>query len=103
VLALAVSTVTAACGTVAASHATAPRPIRLARTARVSGPAHGPVAGTRAESVRLARRLLTRLVLPPGSRRLPGRPPASVRQSAGGIMAATSTIDVYRLYSLPLT
>ena len=42
-------------------------------------------------------------MLPRGARRLPGQPVrAGLRQSAGGYMSATSTVDIYRLYALPL-
>jgi len=94
----------ASCGTWPSTDANATRPARSAKTALVSADAGGPAAGTRAESVRLARRLLSLLVLPRGTRRLPSQPvPIGLSQSVAGGLAATTTIDRYRLYSLPLS
>jgi hypothetical protein len=60
-----------------------------------------PPAGTRAESVALARKLLSKLRLPAGSRRLPPEPvPPQLRQvSLWGL--ATASLDTHRLFELP--
>jgi len=77
---------------------------RTIEAARTTAAHHArPHAGTRAESLRLAIRLLRRMVLPPGTRRLPARPlPHGLRQP-GSIMSATTTIDRYRLFELAIS
>jgi hypothetical protein len=61
----------------------------------------GPPAGTRAEAAALARLLLSRLILPPGARRLPQAPvPPSLSGSAYAGAVVTPSLDQYRLYAL---
>jgi hypothetical protein len=63
----------------------------------------GAPAATRAESLWLAGRLLDRNVLPSGARRLPHRPlPVWLRQVSHPL-GVTSMVDVYRLYTLPVS
>src|SRR5262249_3981220 len=65
-----------------------------------------PPAGTRAGARALAQRLLSELVLPAGTRRLPARPvPSALSQPAQGLgMAASGTgVDLYRLFRLPMS
>jgi hypothetical protein len=86
-----------ACGTVAAPSAGKSEPARtlVALTGR-----GGPPAGTRAEATALARRMLSRLRLPGGARRLPAQPvPSALRDPAlwaGGVAA----LDQHRLFRL---
>jgi uncharacterized protein YceK len=95
----------AGCGSVAARTAAASgpssgRPARAHDAKAASGPAV-PTAGTTAEADAEAHHLLAGLVLPAGARRLPQRPvPAAV--AAPGQNMGTG-IDVYRLFSLPLS
>jgi hypothetical protein len=61
----------------------------------------GPPSGTRAESLRLARKLMARNILPPSARRLPQHPvPPGLRQVAlqDGVK---SSVDIYRLFAVP--
>jgi hypothetical protein len=61
----------------------------------------GPPAGSRAEAVTLARRMLSAQCLPAGARRLPLEPvPGPVREPGlwGGAAAA---VDLYELFELP--
>jgi hypothetical protein len=60
-----------------------------------------PPAGTRAEAAALARKLLSKLRLPAGSRRLPPEPvPPQLRQvSLWGL--ATASLDTHQLFELP--
>jgi len=65
-----------------------------------------PPAGTPARAKALALRLLSELVLPAGTRRLPARPvPSALSEPAQGMaMAAGGTgVDLYRLFRLPMS
>ncbi len=58
-----------------------------------------PPSGTRAESLRLARRLLAKVVLPPGTRRFLGRKlPADLRHPADVSMSA-HLVDVHQVFT----
>ena len=60
--------------------------------------AHPPFA-TRAESLRLARRLLAKAVLPPGTRRFRGRkPPAGLREPAE-VPSSDHLVDAHRIFT----
>jgi hypothetical protein len=64
----------------------------------------GPPPGTRADALRLARRLIAENVLPPGARGLPQRPiPLGLRQVGGQAIGVKSSVDVYRLFALPVS
>ncbi len=104
----------AACGSAAAPvasgqrpHNGATRPESLASRpsanpsgARPAAQIASPPAGTRPEAIALARKLLSKLHLPAGSRRLPPEPvPPPLRQpSLWGL--ATASLDVHRLFGL---
>ncbi len=61
-----------------------------------------PPAGSRAEALRLARKLLAELVLPTASASLPRRPvPKGLRQPFSS-QSGTSYLDIYRLFRLPV-
>jgi hypothetical protein len=64
--------------------------------------AGGPAAGSRAESARLARRILSLLVLPPGARRLGGHPLPRPLRAKSGMYVVSPSIDVHRGYWLPV-
>ncbi len=60
---------------------------------------HEPPAGTKAESLRVARRLLSLAVLPPGTRLSRGkRLPAGLRGPAGEY-SAEATVDVHKVFT----
>jgi hypothetical protein len=117
-LALAATAVTlTACGTAAAPSAsgshTSPGGTPSAsptRSAPATGPDSatlpasaipGPPAGGRAEAAALARLLLSRVPLPPGTGRLPQDPlPPSLREPAYGPAVVTPSLDQYRLFAL---
>jgi hypothetical protein len=103
VAAVAITACLAGCGSVAARTAAANRPSRPARThdAKSSSAPAVPAAGTTAEAQAEARRLLAGLVLPGGTRRLPGRPVPSAVSSPGQNLG--TGLDVYRLFSLPVS
>lgn len=62
----------------------------------------GPPSGTRAESLRLARQLMGRNLLPPGARALPQRPvPPGLRHASFGLLFVKSSVDIYRLFAVP--
>jgi hypothetical protein len=61
-------------------------------------PARPPFA-TRAESLRLARRLLARAVLPPGTHRFRGRKVPSGLRWPAGEPSATDQVDVHRVFT----
>lgn len=85
----------AGCGSVPATGPGAP----VLTSAHQSGPQHG----TRAQSAKLAESLLAKNILPRGTSRLPLRPvPPGLRQP-GLRIGATSSLDRYRLYRLPMT
>jgi hypothetical protein len=72
----------------------------------VPTPSHrgGPPTGTRAAALRLAGRLIAEDVLPPGRRRLPQRPvPPGLRAAFGQLAGVKSSVDVYRLFALPIS
>lgn len=88
----------AACASVAAPTAGGPRahPVAIA----LASAGRGPRAGNRAEAAALARRMLSRLRLPAGARRLPPLPvPQPLRQPALWAGAAAA-LDVHQLYKL---
>lgn len=86
----------AASGAAAGTRLGAMKPIGLDAAHRTD-----PLAGSRAESLRIARRLLGQVVLPGGARRLPNHPvPKLLRQPSQRELARTFT-DRYRLYALP--
>jgi hypothetical protein len=97
ILVLATASTLAGCGTVTV-------PPAGARSARpgASTPAPavpGPPAGSRAEATALAGRLLSRLRLPSGARRLPATPlPPAVRQ-AYAAPGGADHLDLYRLFA----
>jgi hypothetical protein len=70
-------------------------------TASAAHPGTAP-AGSRGQALRLARKLLAELVRPAGSATLPQRPlPAGLRRPFS-TESATSYLDIYRLFSLPV-
>src|ERR1700722_14364815 len=84
----------AGCGTPAAGTGAT----RLtASTARSAGQGEPPFA-TKAESRRLARRLLGKAVLPAGSTRFTGKLPAGLSSTSGG-MSALSSVDVSKAFA----
>jgi hypothetical protein len=61
-----------------------------------------PTAGTRAEARALAQRLLSGLMLPNGTRRLPGRPaPGALSQPP--FTVGDPDVDLYRFFTLPMS
>jgi hypothetical protein len=61
----------------------------------------GPPAGSRAEAAALARQMLSRLRLPPGTRRLPPDPlPPSLRQPAARYALGPASFDQRQLFAL---
>jgi hypothetical protein len=76
------------------SHPHGTPPSRHHRTGRPTAP-----FATRAESLRLARKLLSKAVLPPGTHRFSGRRlPAQLRHPPEKI-SATTTVDAYRVFA----
>ncbi len=75
-----------------------------AASARLSSASAGssgrgePPSGTKAESRRLARHLLGKAVLPPGSRRFTGKIPSSLR-TTGTVISATSSVDLSKVFA----
>jgi hypothetical protein len=61
-----------------------------------------PPAGSRAQALRMARKLLTELVLPTGSAPLPQRPLPEGLGRPFSSESATSYLDIYRLLRLPI-
>jgi hypothetical protein len=98
-LAVAASAMAAGCAAGPASGATSGARKHVRLDADGGG---GPPAGTRAGSVRLARRLLGEVVLPRGARRLPQRPVPAGLRSTGGFTVAQTMVDRYHLYRLPM-
>src|SRR5215472_14869703 len=93
-LVLAAVALLAACGSVAAPIASGPH-VHPGGTRLVSA-SPGPRAGSRAEAVTLARRMLSRLRLPVGARRLP---PASRPLREPGLWAgAAAALDLHQLF-----
>jgi hypothetical protein len=62
----------------------------------------GPPAGSRAEALALAGKLLPRVILPSGSRELRGPVPPRLR-GAGVGLGSRKTVGVHRQFALPLT
>jgi hypothetical protein len=87
----------AACGSVAAPAAAGPRvhPGGARLAAR-----EGPLAGSRAEAVALARLMLSRVRLPAGARRLPSAPVPPSLRSASLWIGAADQVDLYQIYQL---
>jgi hypothetical protein len=95
----------AACGSVAAPPASGPHSspggLPLASATRPAAAVPGPPAGSQAEAAALARRMLSRLRLPPGARRLPPDPlPPALRQPAIEIASGTASLDQHQLFAL---
>jgi hypothetical protein len=84
----------AACGT-ARSPATRP----MSATTPASGAVPGPPAGNRAEALRLAREMLSKVVLPPGSARYSGPLPPELRQAGGFV--ATELASEHMAWQVP--
>jgi hypothetical protein len=88
----------AACGSFAAPTASGPSAHPSASTSASARP--GPPAGNRAEAAALARRVLSRIWLPSGARRLPSAPlPPALREPPLWAQAAAAT-DMHRLFQL---
>jgi len=95
----------AACGSIVAPPASGPHssPGGTPRaSATRSAPAiPAPPAGSRAEAAALARQMLSRLRLPPGTRRLPPDPlPPSLRQPAARYVLGPASFDQRQLFAL---
>lgn len=96
-----------AAGVLAAGCGSVPAPVSGAAAAggRAAASARGenPAAGSRSQSLALARQLLSRLGLPPGAHRtrlpLPLLP--QVLRRTGGYSVTGSTVDTHRLFRLP--
>jgi hypothetical protein len=61
-----------------------------------------PSAGSQAAATTAARQVLSRLVVPAGARQLPERPPPAGLSAPALALSAARSVDVYRLYRLPL-
>jgi hypothetical protein len=85
----------AACGSVVAP------PASGQRSSPAAPAIPGPPAGSRAEAAALARQMLSRLRLPPGTRRLPPAPlPPSLRQPAARYALGPASFDQRQLFAL---
>jgi hypothetical protein len=69
-------------------------------TARATGA--GPAAGSAGQAQALAGELLSRVVLPAGTRRIPWRPPPALSQTVIALGVPTQA-DVHRLWLVPLS
>jgi hypothetical protein len=86
-----------ACGSVVTRPATGPSPSITRSAAAIPG----PPAGSRTEAAALARQLLARLRLPPGTRRLPSEPlPPSLSEPAVETAGGSASLDQHRLFAL---
>ena len=99
----------AACGSLAAPTAGAPGAHRAATKPAAAKPVStrqiptiiSPPAGSRSEAAALARKMLSKLRLPAGARRLPPTPvPQALRQPSLWALA-TASLDVHQLYEVP--
>ena len=95
----------AACGSVVAPPASGPHSspagTPLASATRSAPAIPAPPAGSRAQAAALARQMLSRLRLPPGTRRLPPDPlPPSLSQPATEIAGGTASLDQHQLFAL---
>ncbi len=99
----------AACGSAAAPRASAPGahlpstkavPAKPVSTRQIST-IISPPAGSRSEAAALARKMLSKLRLPAGARRLPATPvPQALRQPSLWALA-TASLDIHQLYEVP--
>lgn len=90
----------AGCGSVSyrAGATSTPSGVQTTRPAELTS--LGPPAGTRADALRLARHLLSSVVLPQGATAMGGPPPAALSQP--GIPASTAdAVEVYGLWTAP--
>lgn len=95
----------AACGSVVAPPASGPHSspggTPLASATRSVPAIPGPPGGSRAEAAALARQMLSRLRLPPGTRRLPPDPlPPSLHQPAAQYALGPASFDQHQLFAL---
>jgi hypothetical protein len=102
---LAAAVALVACGSVVAPPASGPHsspagtPVTSATRSAPAVP--GPPAGSRPQAAALARQLLSRLRLPPGTRRLSADPlPPYLSQPATEIAGGTASLDQHQLFAL---
>jgi hypothetical protein len=95
---LAATATLTACGSAAAPPASGPHPGRTASAVP------GPPPGNRAEAAALAGRILSRLRLPPGARRLPPTPlPSSLSEPAFQYAGGAAYLDLHQLFAVALS
>src|SRR5215469_18335712 len=87
-----------ACGSAAAPIASGPH-VHSGGTRLVSA-SPGPPVGSRTEAVTLARRMLSRLRLPTGARRLPSAPVPRAVSGPGLWAGAAAALDLHQLFEL---